>query len=237
MPPPKQKLWQAREDSRRLNQHLPQSNLLKKDILFPSPPLEPSRPQDPLPLPFNFFFSHDITFEIKHAPTRSIWTQTLIPWKVLRPLVVAQDLVNSVGSDWHILPANAAVKWLGFPDASFGPVTESGPIHPPPHLLHLIRPLRTDSSPGLPTFRLIAAGVSCFKVVRYKRGELCSMLFTGPKTTSSSVNNQANDEYTPKNIRARYGNTTYCSLTAPEFVPFLRRRSTYTASRVDALFQ
>ena len=67
------------------------------------------------------------------------------------------------------------------------------------------------------------------------RNELCSMRSTRSKMSSNAVNKQANDEHTPRNIRRWYGDNTYCSLTTPEFVPFIRGRLTCTTSRVGAL--
>ena len=63
------------------------------------------------------------------------------------------------------------------------------------------------------------------------------MRSTRSKPSSNPVNNQANDEHTPRNIRGWYGDNTYCSLMAPEIAPFLQRRSTCTTSRADALLQ
>ena len=99
------------EDSRQLNQNCPRSGLLKRIFSIPHYLWSP---QDPLPLPLNFFLSHWIAFEIKQLPTWSFQTKTLISWKVLGPLVVPQD-VYSMCHDRHIFLAIPAVKMTGFP--------------------------------------------------------------------------------------------------------------------------
>ena len=147
---------------------------------------------------------------------------------MFRPLIVAQHLVYSVGHDRHILPANVPVKKTGFPGCV------RWPSHEETFFTLYVRFERTLLRGSLPSVSspLVSVVSNVWGTVR---SELCSMRSTRPKTSSNPVNNQANDEHTPRNIRGWYGNNTYCSLTAPKFVPFPRRRSPCTMSRADAL--
>ena len=206
---------------------------MKRGTFYPSLLVEPSRSA---PLPLNFFLSHEVSFKNKHSPTRSFQTKTLTSWKVLGLLVIAQDLVYSIRHDRHTFPANAVVKTTGFPGCvRWLSHKEAAQLIRSPHLLHLICLLRTDPSLGLTPFSFISLVSVASNVWGTASDELYSTCSTRPKTSSNPVKNQANDEHTPRNIRGRYGDNTYCSSMAPEFVPFLRRILTGTTLRADVL--
>ena len=85
-------------------------SFLKRDLSIPH---HLRSPQDSVPLPLNFFLSHGIAFKIKHPPTWSFQVETLIFWKVLSSLEVAQDLVHPI-HDKHVFLSYPAVKLTGF---------------------------------------------------------------------------------------------------------------------------
>ena len=174
---PKQKPWQAQEDSRRLNPNCPQSGLLKWDILYPSQLVEPSESS---PAAAQLFLSHKVAFEIKHAPTRRFQTKTLISWKVLGPLIVAQDLVCSMCHHKHIFPANAPVKTTGFPRCV--------PWLSHKEAAHLIRPTPSSSYMSVSNGLLFGANSLQF----HRR---CCQLFQmcGPQHLLNSVPCAAHD--------------------------------------------
>ena len=62
-----------------------------------------------------------------------------------------------------------------------------------------------------------------------------SMPSTRTKTSSNPVNNQANDEHTPRISRGRYGDNTYCSSMALELFRFPWRRWTGTNIQANVL--
>ena len=165
LPQPKQKSWQAREDSRQMNPKCPRLGLLKRDILYPSLFLEPSRctPAAAQLLPLS--------------------------WSCLRNQALANlefpnEDADLVESNWS--PGSGAgspalrVSWQTHFSCKSGskndwvsrmrPLAQSqksGSAHLPPHFLHLISPLRTDSSSELTPFSFITAGVSCFNCLRH----------------------------------------------------------------------
>ena len=159
-------------------------------------------------------------FKIKHSQTRSFQTKTLISWKVLGPLLVAQDFVYSMCHDRHISPANAAAKITGYPGCVCWPSHKETAQLMRPHTFFILydRFERTLLRSSLPSVSSPLVSVVP-NVWGTTRDELCSMCSTRPKTSSNPVNNQANDEDTPRYICGRYGDKTYSSSRAPVFVP------------------
>ena len=201
---------QAEEDWRQLLLRCPQWAFWKGILSIP-PHLW--SPQDSLLLPLSFFFSHGIAFKIKHPPTWSFRAKTLISRIVLGFLAMAQDLEYPTCHDQHNFPADPAVKTTTFSGCVCWPShKETAQLIRPPHLLHLIGPLRADISSGLTPFCFIATCISGFKCVGQNSWRTLLHALTRPKTSSNPVNNQANDEHTPSYIRGRYGYNTYCSL-------------------------
>ena len=158
MPLPEQKHWQEREDSHRLIQYCPQSNLLKRDTLYPLPLVDPSK--SALAGVQLLLLSWRCPRNQAHA-NQEPPNENADLGEIVSPLVVAQDLVYAMGHHWHILPAYPAVKLTGFP----------GCVRWPSHkeATQLIRPtpLRTDSSPGLTHVHVIATSVTCLQFVRF----------------------------------------------------------------------
>ena len=198
MPQPKQKPWQTRKS------HVDGTRIVHDEVcwneIFSIPHFSWS-PTDPLSLPFIFFPSHGVAFEIMHSPTWSFQRKMLSSWKVLGPVVVAQDLVYSICYDRKIFLEKAAVKKTGFPGCVHWPSKkEAAQLIRPPHLLHLICPLWMDSSSGLTPYSFIATGVNCLKSVGHSTHVTSSVPCArhDPKgqLTLWTIKHQTNDEHT-----------------------------------------
>ena len=103
-----------------------------------------------------------------------------------------------------------------------------------PHLFHLEGLLCTDSPPGLTHVRFIATSVACLWRMRYSTKQTLLHAFHTAQNVIRSCEQPSKWWTHAKGTRGYYGNTTYCSWSAPEFVPFRRRKLTGTKSQVDA---
>ena len=102
-----------------------------------------------------------------------------------------------------------------------------------PHILHFEGLLSADFPPGLTDVRFIATSVACpWRMRNSTRQTLLHALHTAENVVQSCEQPSKRWPYA-KGTRGYNGNNTYGSWSAPEFVPFLRRKLTGTKSQVD----
>ena len=161
----KPKPLQVREDWLQLQLSCPRWGLLKRNSLYHSLLVEPSRFIPPvaqrLPLSWD-------CLQNQSPLTWSFQLKTLISWKVIGSLIVAQDLVHPICLDKHVFCADPAVKTIVLSEwACWSSHKEAAQFIQLPHFVHPVGPIRKDTSSWFAPFCFIVACNNGFKCMKH----------------------------------------------------------------------